>query len=95
MEMEKEKELLICCPSCKEFIIIEKLNCGIFRHGILKSNGNQIDPHASEEQCTYLKKKDLIIGCGIPFKISLKNIDINSYMTVNEDTINVEICDYI
>ena len=71
--MENEKEFIICCPSCKEFIIIEKLNCGIFRHGILKSDGSQINPHASKEECIYLKNNDLIIGCGSPFKISLKN----------------------
>jgi len=28
-------EPILECPHCKEFIIIEKINCGIFRHGVL------------------------------------------------------------
>ena len=38
----------IPCPHCQEFIIIEQLNCGIFRHGVLKKSGKQINPHASK-----------------------------------------------
>ena len=39
-------EPIIICPNCNEFIIIEKLNCGIFRHGIIKETvpENYIDP---------------------------------------------------
>ena len=47
-------EPIITCPNCNEFIIVEKLNCGIFRHGILKETGKQIDPHLSKEQSCIL-----------------------------------------
>ena len=31
---EKVEEPIVVCPHCKESILIEKLNCGIFRHGV-------------------------------------------------------------
>ena len=30
---EREMPILLC-PHCQEYIIIEKINCGIFRHGV-------------------------------------------------------------
>ena len=47
-------EDVVCCPHCSEFIIIAKLNCGIFRHGIYKDDGKQIDPHLCKEECEEL-----------------------------------------
>ena len=77
---------IINCPHCNEFIIIfeNELNCKIFRHGVLKSNLQQIDQHLNKEDCDYLFNNNLIYGCGKPFKIE-KNID----------KYQVEICDYI
>ena len=66
-------EPILECPHCKECIIIEKINCAIFRHGVLKSNGQQIDPHSAKELCEYYVKNNLIYGCGNPFKIIIKN----------------------
>ena len=39
-------DFVIECPHCFTPVLIEKINCAIFRHGTLKSNGQQIDPHA-------------------------------------------------
>jgi hypothetical protein len=75
---------IIICPHCNNYIIIKELNCGIFRHGIYKNNGNQINPHASKEICDELVKNNLIYGCGKPFQI----IEIN-------DIFELKICDYI
>jgi hypothetical protein len=63
------------CPMCNGiFIINEKdFNCCIIRHGVLKNNMTQINPHASKEECEYLIKNDLIYGCGIPLKIIEKD----------------------
>ncbi len=69
------------CPHCKGIVIIEQLNCKIFRHGIFKHNGKQIPPHASKADCDTWVQKDTIWGCGKPFQI-------------NEDNKAV-ICDYI
>ena len=75
---------VISCPHCKEFIIIEQINCAIFRHGYLKNNQKQIDPHATKELCDYYVRENLIYGCGKPFKLILNN---NKFEPI--------ICDYI
>lgn len=66
-------ELIIKCPHCEQPIIIEQINCGIFRHGIYKTDCTQIDPHSSKEICDELVRKNIIYGCGKPFRIT--NID--------------------
>lgn len=80
----ENEELILTCPHCKENIIIEKINCGIFRHGIFK-NGVQIEPHTPKEQCENYIKQGLIYGCGLPFQIIKKC----------EKTFETVICDYI
>jgi len=82
--MTTQIENILKCPHCNNFIIIEKLNCGIFRHGIFKNNNIQIDPHSKKEMCDFYIINNLIYGCGKPFKISITN---NKY--------HIEICEYI
>lgn len=72
------------CPHCDEYIIIQELNCGIFRHGIFKSNGQQINPHESRNLCDYYFINKLIYGCGKPFRI-----------IKNGEKYEIHICDYI
>jgi DNA-directed RNA polymerase subunit RPC12/RpoP len=72
------------CPHCQQKIWIEELNCGIFRCGVLKENGEQIPPHASKEECDNYINNNLIIGCGKPFMVSQNN---NEYIAI--------VCDYI
>ena len=78
-------DLIICCPHCSEPVLIEKLNCCIFRHGILIASGRQIDPHSPKELCDFYVTNNKIFGCGKPFQI-VKN--------TNNDLIPI-ICDYI
>ncbi len=75
----------ITCPNCQEIILIEELNCCIFRHGVLKENGAQINPHASIELCNYYIINNLIYGCGKPFQL-VKN---------EEGIIIAMVCEYI
>jgi hypothetical protein len=49
-------------------MLIEKLNCGIFRHAIFK-DGSDVPPHSSKEECDRFVELDLIWGCGKPFQI--------------------------
>lgn len=56
-------------PDCNIAIEIIEINCSIFRCGIYKDNGNQIDPHLPKEECDKLKRNDKIWGCGRPFKL--------------------------
>jgi hypothetical protein len=53
--------------------MIQEINCGIFRHGILKENNQQIDQHAPKRECDRLVKNNLIIGCGKPFKLVMQS----------------------
>ena len=78
-------DLVVECPHCKEPVLIKKLNCCIFRHGVLKKNGKQIDAHAPKNLCDFYIKKCLIFGCGKPFQI-VKNQE-NEYKTI--------VCGYI
>ena len=73
--------LIIPCPHCTITILVEQLNCRIFRCGILKSNGNQIDPHFNKLECDRLYTHNLIYGCGKPFCIDMSG--------------NPVVCDYI
>jgi len=76
----------IKCPHCKELVEIESVNCAIFRHGVLKSNYQQIPPHAPKNICDELKKRKLIYGCSKPFKLIKKEND-SEYIPIK--------CDYI
>lgn len=64
---------VIECPHCKEFVLIEVTNCCIFRHGVLKETGIQIDPHSSLELCTHYVDNNKIYGCGKPFQLVLND----------------------
>lgn len=77
-------EIIVECPHCKLNIIIQELNCHIFRHGVMKENGQQINPHASKDDCDFFLNSKMIYGCGKPFRI-VKIVD--KYVA--------EICDYI
>ncbi len=80
----KTSNFEIKCPHCNEYIIIEQINCAIFRHGTLKSNLVQINPHMPKFECDKLKENNLIYGCGKPFRVVFEN----------NEWIGIE-CDYI
>jgi len=88
-EDNENLHLIVICPHCKDYVLIEKLNCCIFRHAILKANGKQIDPHASKQKCDLLIKNEEIYGCGKPFKIIITKSNLNNKIY------STEICDYI
>jgi len=79
-------DIMITCPECFGVILVKKsdINCKIFRHGVLKSNNQQINPHSTEEECQYFINNKLIYGCGKPFRIFLE-----------DEKWNAEICGYI
>lgn len=72
------------CPHCHFFVEILAMNCGIFRHGEFKNTHQQLNPHAPESFCREVVEKDLIYGCGKPFRVEIVN---NEYIAT--------ICDYI
>ena len=86
----EETDFVVECPHCFKPVLIEKINCAIFRHGTLKSNGQQIDSHALKELCDFYVEKDFINGCGKPFKIIP-----NENSKDNDDKYIAVICEYI
>lgn len=82
---EINADIVVICPHCSDSILIEKLNCCIFRHGTIKADGQQMNPHLSKEICDGLFSNNLIYGCGKPFQI-VKN-DKNEFVAI--------ICGYI
>ena len=80
-----DKVYIFNCPHCEDSIevLFQDTACCIFRHGILKSNFEQIPPHSTKKVCDELKDKDLIYGCGKPFFFHKGN---EPY---------VDVCDYI
>jgi hypothetical protein len=61
--------MIVCCPHCNQEILIEKINCGIFRCGQHKKTGKHIPPHASKKHCDKIKKSGEFYGCTRPFKV--------------------------
>ena len=76
--------MIVTCPHCNESIIIEEINCGIFRHGVFKTNGMQMDPHSNKNICDEVVEKSLIYGCGKPFQI-----------IAQDNNVIIQKCDYI
>ena len=66
--------IIVECPHCSGMVIIEQINCAIFRHGVHIANGNQMNPHECKEVCNNLASTNQIYGCGKPFKLT-KNED--------------------
>jgi len=64
-----ETNFIIICPQCYAPIIIEQINCGIFRHAICIDTNQQIPPHSSKDFCEQLVAEKKIYGCGKPFQI--------------------------
>lgn len=75
-------ELVVSCPHCGDYVVISKINCGIFRHCVFTKNGKQVNPHTKKEKLEQYIAKGEIMGCGKPFRI-------------NKQTKQVELCDYI
>ena len=55
------------CPNCGIMIEILEINCAIFRCGVVKATGMQIDPHLPKTECE--KLGDTIYGCAKPFRL--------------------------
>ena len=79
--------IVVECPHCGGVVLVEKLNCKIFRHGSFKKNGQQLHPHASKELCESYFEKGLIYGCGKPFKLVESDTKSGEY--------RAEHCDYL
>lgn len=82
------ENLVVTCPHCGDPVLIEKLNCCIFRHGIMKTTGEQINAHANKSLCDFYIECKLIYGCGKPFRVILEEKE-------KEQKWVAVVCDYI
>ena len=76
--------LILLCPNCEEYVEIQEINCGIFRHAIYKNTLSQVNSHLPENECKNLLENNQVFGCCKPFK--LENI---------EGELKAVKCDYI
>ena len=63
------EELIVVCPHCSVLVLIEQLNCCIFRHAVFKNNFEPIHPHLPKVDCEKLIFDNLVYGCARPFQI--------------------------
>ena len=70
-DVKVREYFLFVCPHCRGSVQVmhDQLCCHIFRHGALKTNGQQMNPHAPESECSQLERDHLIWGCGKPFRV--------------------------
>lgn len=90
MENQNITNIVVECPHCKSPVLIEKLNCCIFRHGTFKTTGKQINPHTEKELCELYVKINIIFGCGKPFQVIP-----NENSKDEDDKFIAILCDYI
>ncbi len=83
--------LNFACPhaGCGVAIQVHRLqvHCAIFRCGVLRRSGRQIDPHLPREACEALARGGEIYGCGRPFRL----VPLEGGGAAHR----VEVCDYI
>ena len=77
--------IIVKCPHCGDPIEIVEINCAVFRHGFSLVNMQQINSHASREECERLLANNNAIGCCKPFQV-IKN-EKQEYIAV--------VCDYV
>ena len=72
----------IKCPWCEGIVEVEanQINCKIFRHGIYKQTGQQINQHLPKTECDRLAGEKLIWGCGKPFHFNGEEVKVCGYI---------------
>jgi hypothetical protein len=90
MSQDNKGDYVFTCLHCEQtFIIhINDFNCKILRHGVYKHNLEQINPHATKEECDALVASGQIYGCAGPLLITKSGTD-------GGHSYRVTICDYI
>lgn len=70
LQYDKVDECVFLCPHCSMPVIIDEINCGIFRHAVFKEDPTkQVPPHSSKAICDDLVANDRVIGCCKPFRV--------------------------
>lgn len=75
-----ENEFCVICPHCGVPVLIIKIQCGIFRHGVVIKTKKQMPPHATKSECDEMVRKNMIYGCGKPFQIKNGVVSVCDYI---------------
>jgi len=67
---------VVQCPHCFEYVCIDEVNCGIFRHGVYKHTMLPVDPHATYDQCQVIILSDTCFGCVKPFRLEKNSLNV-------------------
>jgi len=68
-DSKKLSAFLVNCPACKEPVLIDQVNCGIFRHAFYTDTLKTVDPHASKRHIMETMACGRLGGCGAPFEV--------------------------
>ena len=70
------------CPHCDMLCQVHKsdIRCTIFRHAIYKKNLQNVNPHASKEECEKMLLNNEVYGCAKPFKFTGTNVEVCGYI---------------
>lgn len=83
--MNPDDPPVVTCPHCQGAVVIEAVNCAIFRHGVFRRSGHQVPPHAPKADCDAWVARGEILGCGRPFRV----------MCDASGSLVAVVCDYI
>jgi len=83
----EDKCYFFLCPHCDSGIQVseKEINCNIFRHGIMKKTGKQINPHAKDDECKILINNDLVYGCCGMFSFIRNSEGVIEYADVSQE----------
>lgn len=86
--IQEDNSYIFNCPNCDLLIQVpeNEVNCKIFRHGIMKTSGQQVNPHAPKDHCDRLVQQNLVYGCCKPFRL---------FRGINGIIEYADICEYI
>ncbi len=76
----KEDIVLYECPHCHGSVVIEAINCAIFRHAEMKDKSKILNPHASQQEMEQLIQTNSILGCGKPFRLNGNQPEVCDYL---------------
>jgi hypothetical protein len=70
------------CPHCSLLCEVPRseIRCTIFRHANFKDGMKFVPPHADKKTCDEWVEKDLVYGCGKPFRFDGRVLEKIGYI---------------
>jgi hypothetical protein len=88
LDVKSGDDLFFTCPyeDCEGYIVIapQQVNCGVFRHAVMKTTGRAVNPHASRAKCEELLKNEKVFGCARPFRLKRIKKGQETFVSIEE-----------